>query len=72
MLKMFESCEQIAQQTFSKYRLVSITNYDQYQDIAQQTHNNCTTTAQQLHTNNNGNKENHVNKKESNSRFDPP
>lgn len=63
LLKLFESCNQIAQQTFTRYRLISITNWDKYQESAHQTHNDCTTTAQQPHTNNNVNKDNNVNKK---------
>lgn len=54
-LTYFEKIEQqIAQRKTSTNRLISILNWDKYQIIAQQNaqqlHNDCTTTAQRLHT----------------------
>ena len=57
ILKLLENEQQIAQQTSSRNRLVSILNWNKYQETAQQDaqqlHNRCTTDAQQLHTNKN-------------------
>lgn len=54
VLKLFENEQQIAQQTERYGSIISITSWDEYQDIAQQNeqqmHNDCTTTAQRLHT----------------------
>lgn len=61
LLKLFESEQQIKQQTFTKFRLISITNYNQYQDGEQQLNNKRTTTEQQPNTNNNDNNENKKN-----------
>jgi len=65
ILKYLESEQQIAQQKTTKFRFITIKNYDQYQDKkqqnAQQLHNKRTTTAQQLHTNNNENNYNNEN-----------
>jgi len=62
-LKAFEKCHQIEQQTFSKYRLISIANYDSYQEGEQQTNSKRTANEQQVNTNNNVNNENNVNNK---------
>lgn len=65
ILKTFENAQQIAQQTSSQNRLISILNWDTYQQgaqqNAQQVHNECTTTAQRVHTNNKDNKVNNDN-----------
>lgn len=60
ILKYLESAQQIAQQKTSKFRIISILNWEKYQmdkisaqQSAHQMHNNCTSTAQQAHTNNN-------------------
>lgn len=57
ILKLFENEQQIAQQTTSRNRLISILKWNEYQQNeqqnAQQVHNECTTNAQQMHTNNN-------------------
>lgn len=57
VINLFKSEHQIEQQTSNKNSLITIVNWEKYQDGAQQNeqllHNNCTTTAQQLHTNNN-------------------
>ena len=53
LLKLFEKERQIEQQTFSKFRLISITNYNSYQDNEQQVNSKRTATEQQLNTNNN-------------------
>ena len=54
VLKCFETEHQIAQQKERYGTLISILAWDEYQDTAQQNaqqlHNDCTTTAQQLHT----------------------
>jgi len=65
ILKTFENAQQIAQQTSSQNRLISILNWDTYQQGAQQNeqqvHNDCTTDAQRVHTNNKDNKVNNNN-----------
>lgn len=65
ILKTFENAQQIAQQTSSQNRLISILNWDTYQQGAQQNeqqvHNECTTDAQRVHTNNKDNKVNNDN-----------
>lgn len=57
ILKLYESEQQIKQQTSNKNRLITIVNWSSYQlndpPNAQQLHNKCTTTAQQVHTNKN-------------------
>lgn len=49
ILKTFENAQQIAQQTTSQNRLISIVRWDEYQQVAQQNaqrmHNGCTTSA---------------------------
>lgn len=49
ILKTFENAHQIAQQTTSRNRLITIVRWNDYQQVAQQNaqrmHNNCTTTA---------------------------
>jgi len=62
LLKCLEIEQQIEQQTFTKYRLISITNYNKYQGVEQQVDNNRTTTEQQPNTNKNDNNENNENK----------
>lgn len=65
ILKLFESEQQIEQQTSNQNRLITILNWDSYQKgeqrNEQQLNNNRTTTEQQLNTNNNVNKGNKVN-----------
>ena len=46
----------------TKYSLISVANWDKYQQINQQVTNNQPTSNQQVTTNNNGNNENNVNK----------
>lgn len=57
VLKSLENEHQIAQQKSNKNRLITIVSWNKYQEDtqqdAQQVHNKCTTTAQQLHTNKN-------------------
>lgn len=54
ILNLFESEQQIAQQKERYGSVITILAWDEYQDTAQQSgqrlHNDCTTTAQQLHT----------------------
>ena len=64
LLKLFVNMQIIEQQTFTKYRLVSITNWGQYQDREQQVSSKCATDEQQMSTNNNVNNDNNVNKKQ--------
>jgi len=49
ILKTFENAHQIAQQTTSRNRLITIVRWNDYQQVAQQNaqrmHNNCTTNA---------------------------
>jgi len=63
LLKLFENEQQIEQQTFSKYRLISISNYSQYQDNEQQVNSKRTASEQQVNTNNNVNNTNNDNNK---------
>jgi len=55
ILKSFESEQQIEQQTFSKYRVISITKWQQYQhteqQLEQQVNSNRTASEQQVNTN---------------------
>lgn len=57
ILKLFENEQQIAQQTSTQNRLISVVNWDLYQANAHQDeqplHNECTTDAQRIHTNKN-------------------
>ena len=53
LLNLLESEHQIEQQKTTKYRLISITNYDKYQGDEQQTSNKRATNEQQLSTNKN-------------------
>lgn len=50
-LKDLENEQQIEQQTFNKFRLVKLKNWERYQNLTQQQNNNRTTTEQQLNTN---------------------
>lgn len=72
VLKLFEMCDQIEQQTRSKYRLISITNYDSYQNCEQQVNSKRTASEQQVNTNNNENNVDNGNNKEKTRRFTPP
>lgn len=68
VLKAFEKQQMIEQQTCSKNRLITIVNWAKYQQdeqqTAQQVHSNCTTTAQQVHTNKNVKNDKNVRNKE--------
>jgi DNA-binding transcriptional MocR family regulator len=55
ILKVFESEQQIEQQTNSRSRLISILSWDKYQQTEQQTDSKRTATEQQVNTNNNDN-----------------
>jgi hypothetical protein len=61
ILNLFKSEQQIEQQTTSKYRLITVINYDRYQQyeqqIEQQVSNKCATSEQQVSTNNKYKKE---------------
>lgn len=65
ILKTFESEQQIEQQTTNKNRLISIVNWELYQDYEQQfeqrVNNKWTTNEQQMNTNNNDNNVNNNN-----------
>ena len=57
ILKLLENAHQIAQQKTSKFRIITIINWEKYQAIeelaqqnAHQVHNNCTSGAHQTHT----------------------
>lgn len=65
LLDLFENEQQIEQQKTTKYRLISITNYDKYQGDEQQLSNKRATTEQQLSTNKNDNNNKNEKKKES-------
>jgi hypothetical protein len=53
ILKVFESEQQIEQQTNSRNRLISIVSWDKYQQSEQQTDSKRTASGQQVNTNNN-------------------
>lgn len=55
ILKVFESEQQIEQQTNSRNRVISIVSWDKYQQTEQQTDNKWTASEQQVDTNNNDN-----------------
>jgi hypothetical protein len=55
ILKVFESEQQIEQQTNSRSRLISILSWDKYQESEQQTDSKRTASGQQVNTNNNDN-----------------
>lgn len=57
ILKLFENEHQIAQQTFNKFRIITIVNWKPHQVGGEKCTTKCTTGAQQMHTNNNDNKE---------------
>jgi len=63
LLKLFKNEQQIEQQSFTKYRLISITNYESYQVSEQQTNSKRTADEQQVNTNKNVKKEKNVKKK---------
>ena len=65
LLKTFEKCKMIEQQSSNKSRLISITKYDSHQVVEQQVNNTRTTDEQQVNTNNNVNNDNNVNKRDS-------
>lgn len=62
LLSLFENLKMIEQQTNSKNRLISITNYHLYQSSEQQTNSKRTANEQQVNTNNNDNNDKEVNK----------
>lgn len=66
ILKRYESEHQIEQQTTNKYTVITIVNYDKYQNcehqIEQKVNNKRTTDEQQMNTNNNINNVNNDNK----------
>jgi len=61
LLKVFEKCHMIEQQTTNVNRLITVINYDQYQTSEQQTNSKRTASEQQVNTNNNVNNDNNVN-----------
>ena len=60
LLQAFEKMKIIEQQNRSKYRLISILNYDKYQSGEQELNSKRTATEQLLNTNNNVNNENKI------------
>ena len=72
LLELLKSDQMISQQKFNKYSIISILNYDQYQNINQQTDQQTASkppaNRQQTATDNNVNNVNNVNK----GRFTPP
>jgi len=66
ILKCFESEQQIEQQKTTKFRLITVKNYEKYQSRGQQSEqqmdNKRTTNGQQVDTNNNDNNVNNDNK----------
>ena len=67
ILKCFETEQQIEQQAFNKFRIISILNWNEYQQIEQQDeqqmNNKRTTSEQQVNTINKDNKDNKENNK---------
>lgn len=74
ILKLFESEQQIEQQTTNKNRVISIISWEQYQQreqqIEQQTNNKRTTSEQQVNTNKND--KNEYNDKNDNKKIELP
>jgi hypothetical protein len=62
ILTYFEKDGQIEQQKYNKFRLITVTNYNTYQEVEQQKDNKKTTKRQQKDTNNNNNNNNNENK----------
>lgn len=60
LLKLFEELKMIEQQTNSKSRLISITNYDYYQSGEHQENSKRTANEHQMNTNNNDNNDNNT------------
>lgn len=52
-LKKFQEWEMLHIKSTNKYSVITIKNWDAYQQTAQEMHNNCTTDAQQMHTDKN-------------------
>lgn len=75
ILKCFKSEQQIEQQSFNKYRLISITNYKKYQNVKQQSEQQVnskrTASEQQVNTDNKDNNDNKDNKKELQAKKSP-
>jgi len=70
VLVLFENLGYIEQQITNKYRVISITNWERYQNPEQQASNKRAADEQQMSTNNN---DNNVNNKDNNKkRFKPP
>ncbi len=62
LLKAFEKCHMIEQQTNNRNRLITVLSYDSFQAGEQQMNNKRTTDEQQVNTNNNVNNDKNVNK----------
>lgn len=60
ILKVFEKEHQIEQQKTTKFRLITVINWKEYQEKEQQSNNRVTTKEQQSNTNNNDNNDNKV------------
>lgn len=61
ILKYLENGQMIGQQTFSKFRIITIINYNEYQKVDRKTDNRWTTDGQQMDTFNNDNNVNNEN-----------
>jgi len=64
ILKYLEKDGQIEQQKTNKFRLITVKNYDKYQEVKQQSDNKVTTKWQQNDTNNNNKNEKNEKKKD--------
>jgi len=75
LMKRFEKCHMIEQQTNSVSRLITIVNYNEYQSSEQQVNNERTASEQQVNNertlNNNVNNNNNENKEPIEPKFDP-
>ncbi|MDA1478109.1 replication protein [Bacillus changyiensis] len=69
-MKNFEKWQMLNIKSRSKYSVISITNWSEYQQSEQQVNSNCTANEQQVNTNNNGNNDNNENKNNKRLVFD--
>jgi len=53
IIKVLKSEQQIEQQTFNKFRIITICNYEDYQEVNKKVNNKRTTSEQQMNTNKN-------------------
>ncbi len=71
LLKAFEKCHMIEQQTNNRNRLITVLSYDSFQAGEQQMNNKRTTDEQQVNTNNNVNNDKNENNTIKSAKADP-